>query len=118
LALDLAYNVSSQQNVAIAIGYMLVNEGITPITYGVVEEALLAHVPGLRTQFFRMHVDIDSEHVEQLYDAVGRLDDAELTDLTFGIQLGERGMAVLLDEALGVFEFWALPVAVPVASAS
>jgi hypothetical protein len=45
-------------------------------------------------------------HIEQLSEAVGRLDDAEQDSVLFGVNLGERGAAALLDEALGLFAGW------------
>ena len=106
LALHLAYNISMQEDVPLALGYMLVNEGMTPITYGAVDVALHVHFPSLTTEFFRLHVEVDEEHVAQLYEAVSTLPDEALPSVLFGIAVGERGMAVLLDEALGLFEHW------------
>lgn len=103
LALDLAGNVSTQPVPEIAIGYMLVNEGMTPITYGAVDVAIHKYYPELDNKFFQLHVEVDEHHVHELYRAVGALDERALDDVLFGIALGERGMAVLLDEALGVF---------------
>lgn len=111
LALDLAYSVSQGSDVGIALGYMLVNEGMTPITYGAVDVALHQHFPNLQTEFFRMHVEVDAEHVAQLYDAVSRMPHESLDSILFGISIGERGMAVLLDEALGIFEPLSRPIA-------
>jgi pyrroloquinoline quinone (PQQ) biosynthesis protein C len=104
LALDLAYNVSSQPVPEIAIGYMLVNEGMTPITYDAVDVAIHRHFPALETKFFRLHVEVDEHHVAELYRAIGALPDDTVDDILFGVALGERGMGVLLDEALGVFD--------------
>lgn len=104
LALDLAYNVSSQPVPEIAIGYMLVNEGMTPITYDAVDAAIHRHFPKLSTKFFRLHVEVDEHHVNELYRAIGAMDDSGVDDILFGVSLGERGMGVLLDEALGVFD--------------
>jgi len=104
LALDLAHNVSSQPVPAIAIGYMLVNEGMTPITYDAVDVAIHQYFPSLETMFFKLHVEVDEHHVAELYRAIGALDDSAVADVLFGVSLGERGMGVLLDEALGVFD--------------
>lgn len=104
LALSLAYNVSKTNNTGLALGYMLVNEGMTPITYEAARSALLPHHPNLRTKFFDMHIEVDAHHVDELYRAVEYTDEAELEDIKFGILIGERGMAVLLDEAYGVFD--------------
>lgn len=103
--LDLAQNVSLQPDAPIAIGYMLVNEGMTPITYDAVDVALQRHFPNLRTEFFRLHVEVDAHHAEELYRAVGALPDKDAENVIFGVGLGERGMGVLLDEAYGVFDF-------------
>jgi len=104
LALDLAANVSVQPVPEIAIGYMLVNEGMTPITYGAVDIAIHKHFPKLDNKFFQLHVEVDEHHVRELYRAVATLDGSAMDDVLFGVALGERGMAVLLDEALGVFD--------------
>lgn len=104
LALDLAESVSSQPVPEIAIGYMLVNEGMTPITYGAVDVAIHAYHPELDSTFFQLHVEVDEHHVRELYRAVGALPESAVDDVLEGIALGERGMAVLLDEALGVFD--------------
>jgi pyrroloquinoline quinone (PQQ) biosynthesis protein C len=104
LALDLAANVSVQPVPEIAIGYMLVNEGMTPITYGAVDVAIHKYFPNLDNKFFQLHVEVDEHHVRELYRAVATLDESAMDDLLFGVALGERGMAVLLDEALGVFD--------------
>lgn len=104
LALDLAYSVSEGEDVGIALGYMLVNEGMTPITYDAVDVALHRYFPNLQTEFFRLHVEVDAEHVAQLYEAITRMPEESLDSIQFGISIGERGMAILLDEALGIFE--------------
>jgi pyrroloquinoline quinone (PQQ) biosynthesis protein C len=103
LALRLAEAVSRRANAAIALGYMLVNEGMTPIIYGAVERAIFELQPCLKTQFFRLHVEVDEQHVAELYRAAEAFSEHDMSDMAHGIDLGERGMAVLLDEALGVF---------------
>lgn len=105
LALSLAYNISSQDNEAIALGYMLVNEGMTPITYEAARSALGHYYPNLKTIFFDLHIAVDEKHVEELYRALESFSPSASNDLLFGISIGERGMAVLLDEALGVFDY-------------
>lgn len=114
LALDLAYNVANSDNSAVALGYMLVNEGMTPITYDAVDVALHNFYPDLTTSFFQMHVEVDEHHVAELYKAVEAMPDTVVDDIVFGVQLGERGMAVLLDEALGVFDTWHVPEVIAV----
>jgi pyrroloquinoline quinone (PQQ) biosynthesis protein C len=104
LALDLAHNVSSQPVPEVAIGYMLANEGMTPITYDAVDVAIHKYFPSLETMFFKLHVEVDEHHVNELYRAIAALENNSLDDLLYGICLGERGMGVLLDEALGVFD--------------
>lgn len=104
LALDLAYNMAVQKKPGIAIGYMLVNEGMTPITYGAIETVIYDHFPELETPFFKLHVEVDEHHVAELYRAVAAMSPDTADDILFGIALGERGMGVLLDEALGVFD--------------
>ncbi len=104
LALDLAESVSKQPVPEIAIGYMLVNEGMTPITYDAVDVSIHQYFPSLETMFFKLHVEVDEHHVNELYRAIAALDNSSLEDVLFGVSLGERGMGVLLDEALGVFD--------------
>ncbi|PCC68481.1 Iron-containing redox enzyme [Nannocystis exedens] len=104
LAVALAYNMSKQGDEAAALGYMLVNEAMTPITYGAVKVALLRYYPGLATDFFDLHVTVDARHVEGLYGAVEALPEDTLGRLLYGIDMGERGMASLLDEAYGSFD--------------
>ena len=103
-ALALAQSVATRQNSATAIGYMLVNEGMTPITYAAVDIALHKYYPELATSFFQLHVEVDEHHVEELYKAVAAMPDATVNDIIYGVHLGERGMAVLLDEALGALD--------------
>ncbi len=103
LALELADWVSTQPDVGVAIGYMLVNEGMTSITYGAVDVALHSYHPSVTTKFFELHVEVDAEHLAQLYEAASHLGQLAESSIKRGIDLGERGMAVLLDEALGTF---------------
>jgi pyrroloquinoline quinone (PQQ) biosynthesis protein C len=105
LALSLAYNISALKSEAPALGYMLINESMTSITYAAAKSAIKHYYPDLRTEFFDIHVDVDERHVDELYDAVSELDSSQIDDLFFGIDIGERGMAVLLDEAYGIFEY-------------
>ncbi|MDH6624120.1 pyrroloquinoline quinone (PQQ) biosynthesis protein C [Streptomyces sp. LBL] len=104
LALSLAFNVAKCRSAGRAIGYMLVNEAMTPVTYTAAREALTAHHPDLHTDFFDLHIEVDDQHVAALYEAVEALPDSEETELRFGIALGQRGMEILLDEAYGVFD--------------
>jgi pyrroloquinoline quinone (PQQ) biosynthesis protein C len=104
LALSTAYNVSKAKSLPIALGYMLVNEGMTPITYGAARAGLSRYFPNLNPTFFEMHVEVDAHHVAQLYDCLQHLSPSDEPDLKFGILLGERGMAALLDEAYGIFD--------------
>lgn len=103
LALELADWVSQQPDVGLAIGYMLVNEGMTSITYDAVDAAVHVFHPDLETSFFRLHVEVDTEHLAQLYEAARQLGPTARMSLRRGVDLGERGMAVLLDEAFGAF---------------
>jgi pyrroloquinoline quinone (PQQ) biosynthesis protein C len=103
-ALDLAQCVSLQPSEALAIGYMLVNEGMTQITYSAAHNALRRYHPVIRTPFFTLHVEVDEKHVEDLFKAVDELSVEDGADLKFGVEIGERGMASLLDEALGTFD--------------
>ena len=104
LAVELALSISAKPNLAQALGYMLVNEGMTPITYEAVRAALLPYFPDLKTKFFDMHIAVDEKHVEDLYHAVNELPAAALDDVCFGVMVGERGMAVLLDEVIGLYD--------------
>jgi pyrroloquinoline quinone (PQQ) biosynthesis protein C len=104
LALGLAFNVASSGTEEISIGYMLVNEAMTPVTYEAARSALTHHHPGLKTNFFDLHIASDEHHVAALYHAVDALGKHGSEMLHFGIALGERGMGVLLDEAYGVFD--------------
>lgn len=104
LALSLAYNVSTQKSESLALGYMLVNEGMTAITYSSVRVALQRYYPLMNPRFFQIHVDVDECHVEDLYQALTEVSPSCLPEVLFGVSIGERGMAVLLDEALGVFD--------------
>jgi pyrroloquinoline quinone (PQQ) biosynthesis protein C len=104
LALELAYNVSKQEDMPVAIGYLLVNEGMTPVTYSAVGRSMWQHYQFSEIPFLEVHVSIDAGHVAALYDAVDQLAPSDLPQLRYGIGLGERGMSVLLDEAYGVFE--------------
>jgi len=104
LALSLAYNISTLRREAPAIGYMLVNESMTSITYSAAKLAITRYYPELQTDFFDIHVDVDERHVDELYEAVSELVPCQTQDLLFGVEIGERGMAVLLDEAYGIFE--------------
>lgn len=106
LALSLAYNISTQESEAVALGYMLVNESMTQITYAAAYKALSRYYPALQTPFFTEHVDIDAEHAEDLYAAIDELEQERSDELLFGINVGERGMAVLLDEAYGLFDHY------------
>jgi len=104
LALSLAYNISLSKRESCALGYLLINEAMTPITYGAAKTALRVYYPDLKTDFFDIHVVTDDLHVKKLYEAVDELSETLQQELFFGIHLGERGMAVLLDEAFGIFD--------------
>lgn len=105
LALSLAYNISMQDEFPIAIGYMLVNEGMTQIIYSAVQKALLRYYPALRTPFFDLHIEVDEKHITDLYKAVDEMELGQSKNLLLGIAVGERGMAALLDEAYGLFDY-------------
>lgn len=105
-SVELAYNVSVLPDPAVAVGYVFVNEAVTPIVHGAMELALRHCYPGLTTDFFKIDVEAGAARIEHLSEAVGRLDDAEQDSVLFGVNLGERGAAALLDEALGLFAGW------------
>lgn len=106
LAVNLAHNVAESKNAAIVIGYMLVNEAMTPITYLAVKSAITKYYPNLATNFFDVHISVDEHHVAELIKAIEELDESNYSALLFGINIGERGMAVLLDEAYSVFDHY------------
>lgn len=108
-ACELAQNISLQSSLAIAMGYMLINEGIPKITFSAVQHALQGHYPKLRTRFFELHINTDEKHIEDLYATVDELDPCQESEILFGITLGERGTAVLLDEAFGLFDYSEIP---------
>jgi pyrroloquinoline quinone (PQQ) biosynthesis protein C len=114
-ALSLAFNVAAMRNEGIAVGYMLVNEAMTPVTYEAARATLTNHFSDLQTDFFDLHIDVDAEHVQELYKAVEALPDDAESDLQFGIEIGARGMEVILDEALGMFDHYygAIDVSLP-----
>jgi pyrroloquinoline quinone (PQQ) biosynthesis protein C len=104
-ALNLAFNMAVCKRSGWAIGYMLVNEAMTPITYEAARNALTPKFPHLVTNFFDLHIEVDEHHVAALYEAVAELKTEDRDDLAFGIAVGQRGMEVLLDEAYGVLDF-------------
>jgi pyrroloquinoline quinone (PQQ) biosynthesis protein C len=112
LALSLAFNVANSGTEETSIGYMLVNEAMTPVTYEAARSALTLFYPGLETNFFDLHIASDEHHVAALYDAVDALGEHRSEMLHFGIALGERGMSVLLDEAYGVFDSHQEPITI------
>lgn len=104
LALDLALSVSNSGSLSRALGYMVVNEGMTPITYAAIKSGIVKYFPDLKTKFFDMHIAVDERHVAELYRAIAELPIDCLGEVIFGVMIGERGMAVLLDEVVGVFD--------------
>lgn len=66
---------------------MLVNEGMTPITYLAARAALLPYFPGLKTTFFDMQISTDEHHAVELYRAVAELQRSALDDVHFGVML-------------------------------
>lgn len=103
LALNLASNISKSNNIAYALGYMIVNEAMTPVTYLAAKSTLTKYFPNIDTRFFDMHIEVDEQHVADLYRAIDKLK-GSIKDVQFGIELGERGMASLLDEAYGIYD--------------
>jgi len=103
-ALSIAYNIASSRNEALALGYMLVNEAMTPVTYAAANSVLTQYYPTLQTDFFTLHIMVDQQHVEALYSIVDVFPESAREDLVFGVRLGVRGMEALLDEAYGVFD--------------
>ncbi len=104
LAVELAMSISLSENLPRALGYMVINESMTPITYSAIQNGLLKYYPSLKTKFFELHISVDQQHTEDLYAAIARLPKDALKEVLFGVQVGERGMAVLLDEVMSVFQ--------------
>jgi pyrroloquinoline quinone (PQQ) biosynthesis protein C len=101
-AVQLAHSVPFRE-VPCWVGYMLLNEGATPVTYGAEEVALRVYYPELKTKFFTMHVEVDEHHVAELYEAVRLLPDSAYYEVLQDIAMGELGMVAILDEAFGLF---------------
>jgi hypothetical protein len=87
----------------ISLGYMLVNEAMTPVVYLAVECALKHHNALPVTKFFQVHIQGDIEHVQILYNVVQSVPSDAYQYVIDGVLLGERAMALLLDEAQGIF---------------
>ena len=104
LAVSLAYNVSRSKDVGCVLGYMLLNEALTPIVYSAIQDAMKIYYPHLNTDFFDIHIQVDEHHVEELFKAIENLTDKDLASIEFGIELGQRGMSVILDESIGIFD--------------
>lgn len=102
-AVSLAYNISMSKDIGLVLGYMLINEALTPIVYSAIQEAMKKYYPELETNFFDLHIKVDEQHVKELYKAISVLDDNSIESLKFGIELGQRGMLIILDESLGIF---------------
>jgi pyrroloquinoline-quinone synthase len=100
-ALGLADYCASRAGEAEALGYLLVNEAMTPVIYAAVERALLGLGARPETRFFELHVAVDAHHVAMLYRALESVPERDAPTVREGVLLGERGMAVLLDEATG-----------------
>lgn len=100
-ALHLATQVAQHPNDAFVLGYLLINEAPTPITYAAAHAGLRQFYADCPAHFFELHVTVDAEHVRELMRASQVIPVAHLPSLLDGIALGERGMAVLLDEAYG-----------------
>jgi len=58
----------------------------------------------MKATFFDMHISVDEHHVAELYRAVEELSLSAMDDVLFGVMVGERGMAVLLDEVIGLYD--------------
>jgi pyrroloquinoline quinone (PQQ) biosynthesis protein C len=76
-ALNLAFNIAQCGDRGRALGYMLVNEAMTPVTYEAARGGLGAHYPTLLTNFFDLHIEVDEHHVQALYEAVELLPESE-----------------------------------------
>lgn len=103
-ALRAADYVATCRNEPLALGYMLINEAMTPAIYGAVESGLLSDGIQVRSTFFRLHVASDEQHVAMLLQACAGPFSRDAESVRDGLLLGERCMAVLLDEANGVFD--------------
>jgi pyrroloquinoline quinone (PQQ) biosynthesis protein C len=104
-AVNLARNIPNWHNLAQAIGYMLANEGLTPLIYGAMATAIQHHFPSLETEFFRPRAEVNERHLAAFYEAAVHLPEGRSSDVRTGILLGERGKGTLLDEASGLLDY-------------
>lgn len=103
VALSIAYHVASMKNDNVSLGYLLFSEGSTPLIYGAVKQSVLDNHPNVETNFFDLHIESDEEHCCEIMNlSVVYADSME--EFEYGVSLGQRGMELLLDEALGIFE--------------
>lgn len=80
-------------------GYLLVNEAATSPIYGAIEASTIARFPGQRSEFFRLHVEGDAVHVEDLAAVMDSFSCDEQPLVEDGVRTGERGLCLVLDEA-------------------
>jgi len=101
-ALRTADKIKSSSDATI-LGYLLVNEALTPVIYRAVEHAIRKYTPDVsqRTQFFQLHIDGDKEHVHQLSIAGDQLRADKRSEVEAGIKQATKGMLDLLTEAWG-----------------
>jgi hypothetical protein len=103
-SLDLARGMALVPDAPVALGYTLVGAVMGPVVHGAVDLAIHHLYPDLVTDFFRLDVDAEAERVDRLFEAIGLLADDDHDDVVFGVSAGERGMAAVLDEALGLLD--------------
>jgi pyrroloquinoline quinone (PQQ) biosynthesis protein C len=103
LALALADTIATAASEPVALGYMVLNEAVTPLAYRAAQQALEAHFEKLSSRFFDLHVAVDAEHVRALETLITEAKGYRDEDLCYGVSLGERGMQSLLDEAYGLY---------------
>lgn len=101
-ALRAADTIKSSSDATI-LGYLLVNEALTPVIYRSVEQAIRRYTPDInqRTQFFQLHIDGDKEHVHQLTIAGDQLRADKRGEVEAGIKQATKAMLDLLTEAWG-----------------
>lgn len=98
-ALSLAIELARDADLPRLYGYLLMNEVATAPVYGALESAALRIFPELSSSFFRLHVDGDAAHVADLLSVASTFSGSRETLVGEGIQLGARGIQLVLDAA-------------------
>ena len=105
-ALSLAFNLADSQRAAWAIGYMLLNEAMTPVTY---DGPHATHSQNTSQAYKRTSLTCTSALMPSMSKPSTRPCGFFPTTLqricSLDSRLAKRGMEVLLDEAYGVLDF-------------